>query len=180
LILDAGPTPIGLESTVVDITSSPAVILRPGGITREALEAVIGPVQTLASIAQLHRSPGTRYRHYSPKACVWLIEDAQAETLHATVARALQRSGRVGCLLHRLEPRGLPPSVRVIRRSGLLSDYAQGLFSALRQLDEWGVEVIVVEGVQDQGLGAAVMDRLRRAAAPPETLPCCSTEASLG
>jgi L-threonylcarbamoyladenylate synthase len=171
LILDAGPTRIGLESTVLDVTCSPPIILRPGGITREAIEAVVGHLQEVASMAQQRRSPGTRYRHYSPRARVWLVEEAQAEALQVAVAKALQRGERVGCLLHRLEPTHLPPLVKVIRLSGSLADYAQGLFSALRGLDGLGLDVIVVEGVQEQGLGVAVMDRLRRAASPPDPSP---------
>jgi L-threonylcarbamoyladenylate synthase len=171
LILDAGPTRIGLESTVLDVTCIPPIILRPGGITREAIEAVVGHLREVASMAQQRRSPGTRYRHYSPSARVWLVEDAQAETLQVVVAKALQHGERVGCLLHRLEPKHLPPLVKVIRLSGSLAEYAQGLFSALRGLDGLGLDVIVVEGVQEQGLGAAVMDRLRRAASPPDPPP---------
>jgi L-threonylcarbamoyladenylate synthase len=168
LILDTGPTRIGLESTVLDVTSTPPVILRPGGITQEAIEAVIGPLQKVASVAQRRRSPGTRYRHYSPKARMVLVEEAQPEMLQAAVAQALQHSERVGCLLHGLEPGHLPPVIQVKRLCGSVADYAHGLFSALRALDGLGLDVIVVEGVQEQGLGVAVMDRLRRAASPPQ------------
>jgi L-threonylcarbamoyladenylate synthase len=167
LILDAGSSRIGLESTVLDATCLPPVILRPGGICREAIEAVVGPLQESVSVAQQRRSPGTRYRHYSPKARVLLVEDPQAEALQAAVADALQQSARVGCLLHRLEPDHLPALVAVTHIRGSVADYAQGLFAALRALDELGLEVIVVEGVEEQGLGVAVMDRLRRAASPP-------------
>jgi len=167
LILDAGPSRIGLESTVLDVTCTPPVILRPGGIAREAIEAVVGHLQDVVSVAQHRRSPGTRYRHYSPTARMLLVEDAQEETLLAVVAKALQHGERVGCLLHRLEPDHLPPLVEVTRLSGSMADYAQGLFSALRALDGLGLDVIVVEGVQEHGLGVAVMDRLRRAASPP-------------
>jgi L-threonylcarbamoyladenylate synthase len=175
LILDAGPTRIGLESTVLDVTCTPPVILRPGGITQEAIEALIGPLQEGANLAQRRRSPGTRYRHYSPKARVVLVEGAQPETLQAVVAKALQHSERVGCLLHGLDSSHMPPIIRVTRISGSVADYAQGLFSALRALDRLGLDVIIVEGVQEQGLGVAVMDRLRRAASPPR-LPSGSTE----
>jgi L-threonylcarbamoyladenylate synthase len=168
LILDAGPTRIGLESTVLDITCTPPVILRPGGITQEAIEAVIGRLQEVADLGQRRRSPGTRYRHYSPKARVLLLEEGQTKTLQAAVTEALQRSERVGCLLYRLEARNIPPSVTVTRVGESLADYAQGLFSALRALDRLELDVIVVEGVQAKGLGVAVMDRLRRAAFPPK------------
>jgi L-threonylcarbamoyladenylate synthase len=168
LILDAGPTRIGLESTVLDVTCSPPVILRPGGITREAIEAVVGRLQEVASLEQRHHSPGTRYRHYSPKARVLLLETAQTETLQAAVTGALQRGERIGCLLCRIETGNIPPSVTVIRVEGSLADYAQGLFAALRALDKLELDVIIVEGVQAKGLGVAIMDRLRRAACPPK------------
>jgi L-threonylcarbamoyladenylate synthase len=170
-MLDAGPTRIGLESTVLDVTSIPPIILRPGGIAREAIEAVVGELQDVASMAQYRRSPGTRYRHYSPRARVWLVEDPQPEALQTAIGHALQQSERVGCLLHRLEPNHLPPRIKVIRLRGSLADYAHGLFAALRMLDGLGLEAIVVEGVQEQGLGVAVMDRLRRAALPPDASP---------
>jgi L-threonylcarbamoyladenylate synthase len=168
MILDAGPACIGLESTVLDATCSPPAILRPGGITREAIEAVIGRVQEATGPEQRRRSPGTRYRHYSPSARVLLLEEAQTGTLQAAVTAALQRNERVGCLLHRLEAGDLPPSVMVTRVGGSVEDYAQRLFAALRALDKLDLDVIVVEGVQAQGLGVAVMDRLRRAAYPPK------------
>jgi L-threonylcarbamoyladenylate synthase len=171
LVLDAGPTRIGLESTVLDVTCLPPVILRPGGLSREAIETVVGHLQDSANLAQRRRSPGTRYRHYSPRARVWLLEDPQPRELEAAVADALQRGERVGCLLHRLEAAHLPPCVQVIRLSASLADYAQGLFSALRELDGLGLDVIIVEGVQEHGLGMAVMDRLRRAAALPTPSP---------
>jgi L-threonylcarbamoyladenylate synthase len=98
------------------------------------------------------------------------VENSQAEMLQ-TVANALQYSEKVGCLLHRLEPHDLPPFVQVLQLKGSLADYAQGLFAALRRLDELGLEVIVVEGVEEQGVGAAIMDRLRRAASPPDASP---------
>lgn len=168
LILDAGPTCIGLESTVLDATCSPPVILRPGGVTQEAIEAVIGPMQEATNPEQRRRSPGTRYRHYSPRARVLLLEEAETGLLQTAVTAALQRNERVGCLLHRLETGDLPPSVRVARVGGSVEDYAQRLFAALRALDTLNLDLIVVEGIPAQGLGVAVMDRLRRAAFPPE------------
>ena len=166
LILDAGPSVIGVESTVLDITCSPPLILRPGGTTREALEAVIGCLQGVAGLVQRQRSPGTRYRHYSPKARVLLLEGAQKETLQARVAEALQHHERLGCLLYRLAAEDVPANIKVTRIGGSVTDYAQRLFSAIRALDGLGLDVIIVEGVPEQGLGVAVMDRLRRAASP--------------
>jgi L-threonylcarbamoyladenylate synthase len=168
LILDAGPTAIGIESTVLDTTCIPPVLLRPGGVSRATIEAVIGPLGGSPDAARQRRSPGMRYRHYSPKAHVLLLEDILPETLQRTVEAARSRHQRVGCLLHQLACVELPPEVVIKRIGGCTSDYAHSLFAALRDLDALGVEVIIVEGVAEEGLGAAVMDRLRRAASPAE------------
>jgi L-threonylcarbamoyladenylate synthase len=167
LILDAGPAAIGVESTVLDVTGTPPAVLRPGGVSREAIEALIGPLRQTAEPGLHRRSPGTRYRHYSPRATVLLIDPDQPEKLRETVAAALQRSQRVGCLLHRLDFGDTVPGVTVTRVAGSVSDYAQALFAVLRALDAWGVGVILVEAVPEDGIGAAVMDRLRRAASSP-------------
>ncbi|HSF34001.1 MAG TPA: L-threonylcarbamoyladenylate synthase [Candidatus Tectomicrobia bacterium] len=169
IILDAGPASIGVESTVLDVTCTPPFLLRPGGVTREALEAAIGPLQTTTDRSLHRRSPGTRYRHYSPKARVLVLDDASPETLQQCVAVALSRHQRVGCLLHRLECAEVAARVTVTQVGGEVEDYARTLFSALRHLDALEVDVIIVEGVAEEGLGVAVMDRLRRAASPPES-----------
>jgi L-threonylcarbamoyladenylate synthase len=96
------------------------------------------------------------------------MEEAETGMLQTAVTAALQRNQRVGCLLYRLEAGDLPPSVIVTRMGGSVEDYAQRLFAALRALDKLDLDVIIVEGVQGQGLGVAVMDRLRRAAFPPK------------
>jgi len=166
LILDAGPTAIGVESTVLDVTASPPVLLRPGGIPREVLEATIGPIQLPQDSATRRRSPGTRYRHYSPRAGLRLLDPEQPHTLRSELATALQHGQRVGCLLHRLELSDVPPDVLVTRIPECLAAYAHALFSALRAFDAAAVDLILVEGVPEKGLGAAIMDRLRRAAAP--------------
>jgi L-threonylcarbamoyladenylate synthase len=169
MILDGGPTSIGIESTVLDVTRNPPILLRPGGVTQEALEAAIGPLQKTVDRALHGRSPGTRYRHYSPKARVLVLEDASQQTFQRTVAGALGDYQRVGCLLRRLELADAPPRVIVRQVGGGVADYARNLFSALRHLDSLEVDVIIVEGVAEEGLGVAVMDRLRRAALPPKS-----------
>jgi L-threonylcarbamoyladenylate synthase len=168
MILDGGPTAIGVESTVLDVTCSPPALLRPGGVPRETIEATIGPLQKSADISLQRRSPGTRYRHYSPKAQVIVIEDPSPEALARTVAAALARQQRVGCLLRRLVPTEVPAGMIVVQINGCVANYARTLFSSLRNLDALGVDVILVEGVPEEGLGVAVMDRLRRAASPPQ------------
>jgi L-threonylcarbamoyladenylate synthase len=176
LILDGGPTPIGVESTVLDLTVDPPMVLRPGGVTLEELRAVLGDVQMLdaAHTEAAKRSPGTRSRHYAPRAQVLLVEQGAAE------AALKELSGkRVGVLVYLTrslsvygegqgEVRGAGGEVIIIQMPRSLKAYARRLFAALRELDEQGVDVIVVEKLQERGLGRAIMDRLRRASQAPQ------------
>ncbi len=164
LILDAGPTSIGVESTVIDVTSDPPVILRRGGLAVERIENVIGRVHTSEEIEQLRRSPGTRHRHYAPAAQVILVNEGDQQSYAEAVQLHRQQGKKVGAIIHTPQLANLERSeyVRAMPHSPEL--IAQHLFRLLREMDELGVEIIVVEAVQDDGLGAAIMDRLRRAA----------------
>lgn len=164
LILDTGPTVIGLESTVVDVTVDPPVILRLGGLTRERIEEIVGRVEIDTAGAGVARSPGTRHRHYAPKARVILVNYEDRQTFAKVLQEQRQAGHGVGCIVHspllaKLETgasfRVLPSAIEI---------FARYLFKTLRELDALRAEVIIVEGVPEQGLGATVMDRLRRAA----------------
>lgn len=164
LILDSGPTTIGLESTVVDVTVDPPMILRLGGLTKERIAEVIGPVDIDTGGTRKARSPGTRYRHYAPRATVLLVRHEDREGFAALLREQRQAGKTVGCIVHspllaKLESgefyRVLPSAMEI---------FARHLFRTLRELDALRAEVIIVEGVPEQGLGATVMDRLRRAA----------------
>lgn len=171
LVLDAGPTPLGVESTVLDLTDKTPVLLRPGGVPLETLEAIIGTVTlaTPADRAMLTRSPGTRFRHYAPRAKVVLVEAPSAAIpaeLAATVRRLWDEGLRVGAMVT-AETVPDVPSGAVVRVMGSRSDLAAiaaTLFAHLRDLDAAGLDAIVVEGIAERGVGRAVMDRLRRAA----------------
>ncbi len=162
LVLDAGPCAVGVESTVLDVTQDPPVLLRPGGVTAEALEAVVGQVGApRESDRAAGRSPGARYRHYAPRAALLLAPPGEVEPL---AVRLLDEGRMVGIMARRpLQLRHPRARVRII--SGDLAQYARELFAALRELDAQGRQVIVAESVAEQGLGLAIMDRLRRAAA---------------
>ncbi len=164
LILDDGPTPIGVESTVLDLTEDPPMVLRPGGVTLEALQEILGEVRLLSSSAReaAKRSPGTRYRHYAPRAQLLLAESGELEQ----IVRGLLKAGKqVGVMVRqsRLQCSPAPLVLSVIQMPLDLSEYAQRLFAALRELDAHGVDVIVVEKIEERGLGRAIMDRLRKA-----------------
>ncbi|MDQ7839911.1 MAG: L-threonylcarbamoyladenylate synthase [bacterium] len=191
LVLDGGPTPVGVESTVLDLTCDPPVLLRPGGVSLEQLVTIVGQVTVPAPGAAaagtaapevqvaLERSPGTRYRHYAPRARVVLVEVPPEKVLPEEVGaaqpgaelsaavRLLWDEGlRVGVMVTAEAASGVPEGA-VVRVMGPRTDpaaVAAKLFALLRELDDAGLDAIVVEGIPEQGLGRAVMDRLRRAA----------------
>lgn len=162
LILDGGPTPIGVESTVLDLTQDPPMILRPGGVTLEALQEILGEVRLLSSTKSeaAKRSPGTRWRHYAPRAQLVLAEPAELEQI---VRELLKDGKRVGVMISQGRLPCSPDRLSVIHMPSDLSEYARLLFRVLRELDAHGVDVIVVEAVEEHGLGRAIMDRLRKA-----------------
>lgn len=170
MILDAGPTPVGVESTVLDLTVEPAVVLRPGGVTVEALSTVLGYTpQVLERAAGPVKSPGLLERHYAPAVPLILIE-GPAERARAALrqrALALARQGRrVGLLLYTEDQAALGPlPARVVDLGSLRQpeEVARRLFTALRTLEAAGVDVILARSVPDGGLWLAIRDRLRRA-----------------
>jgi L-threonylcarbamoyladenylate synthase len=166
LILDSGPTRIGIESTVLDVTITPPVILRKGGLPREQIEAVIGKIGSDVDARLLQRSPGNLYRHYSPKAPVLLVTKGDSESLSAILRRAHSAKSKIGCILHTITDFPNTPDVIVKRVPSNAEELSKVLFDLLRALDKSGVEAIVVEEVDEVGLGTAIMDRLRRASQP--------------
>ena len=162
LVLDGGDTKIGIESTVLDLTSDPPIILRPGWITKEMLRSVIGTVEDSASEEDLRRSPGTRHRHYSPRAKVILVEHGLTQRIERLCREHLNR-GSVGFIGHsRLSIDN--DSFYPIYLDADADKYAHSIYLALREIDSKNPEIIIVEGINDEGVGASVMDRLRRAA----------------
>jgi len=163
LILDAGPTHIGLESTVVDVTVRPPVILRPGGVTREELEKTAGPMRIAEDLALLRRSPGTRHRHYAPRAEVIVVQEGGQNALDQNLSD-LRAGGRsIGVIVRTLNVESTS-GLRVVRAKGSVESYARLLFGALRELDGAGVDAIVIEAPEERGIGEAIVDRIRRAA----------------
>ena len=162
LILDGGPCEVGLESTVVDVTGARPRILRPGGVTREMLEGVVGDVDVDEGVLhQLQagsqaRSPGMKYKHYAPKGEVTIVTGPRAAQEIARLYDAAD--GRAAILAFSQADYGA-------RRVYRLKNAPGELFAALRQLDEDGMETIYAEDVPTAGVGLAVMNRLMRAAA---------------
>ena len=163
LILDAGPTLIGIESTVVDVTVNPPLILRFGGLTREKIEQLIGKVQTTEDQIALKKSPGTRYRHYAPEAKVVLFERGDKLAFDQLYGKYIEEGKKVGFILNSDYLLDHPSELGKII-SDDIKKYSQQLFEMLRELDKLDADIILVESVDEAGLGKAVMDRLKRAA----------------
>jgi L-threonylcarbamoyladenylate synthase len=158
LILDGGPCRVGVESTVLSLVDDPPVILRPGGVSREELEAALGrPLEVRASSSR-PLSPGLLERHYATRTPLRLLEGP---------APALPPApGRVGLLAFTQAPEGHGyAALEVLAPDGRLTTAAARLFAALRRLDGLGLDLLVAEPVPEEGLGRAILDRLRRAAA---------------
>lgn len=154
LILDGGPCLVGVESTVLDLTGATPTLLRPGGATREAIEAVIGPIAVSDAIPSgdsARKSPGQLESHYAPARPVRL----EASTVGADEGLlAFGPNAPQGAMLtYNLSP------------TGDLGEAAANLFAQMRLLDRPGIGRIAVMPIPQTGLGLAINDRLRRAAA---------------
>jgi L-threonylcarbamoyladenylate synthase len=152
LILDDGPTPLGLESTVLDLSGESPALLRPGAVTLEQLTELLGPIAAPGS--GVARSPGMLASHYAPSLPIRL------DVIDARPGEALLAYG----------PDAPPGFAEMLwlSRSGDLAESAANLFAMLRQLDRPPFTGIAVMPIPEHGLGRAINDRLRRAAAPRE------------
>jgi L-threonylcarbamoyladenylate synthase len=172
LVLDGGATTVGIESTVLDLASREPIILRPGAVTEEMLRQVVPGVRGGSSALPSRgtgamRSPGLLSRHYAPRAPLTLYEGeplAVVERLAADARHARERGERVGILAADEDPIDAADVVR-LGSSADLDSVAARLYDALRELDARGVDRILARAFGgSDGLGAALQDRLRRAA----------------
>jgi L-threonylcarbamoyladenylate synthase len=173
LVLDAGPTKVGVESTVLDLTSEIPTILRPGGVTREEVERVIGAVDVPTATTLPARSPGMLKTHYSVVPELVVVDCPAAAATPEVLAKmsALARrqgeSGRRVAIAAASEDDVADPGVPVSRLGSCddLEEVARNLFAVMRSLEASGAEVIVSRTFGEAGLGLAIRDRLQRAAA---------------
>lgn len=174
LILDGGPTPVGVESTVLDLTGDVPTVLRPGAVTVEQLRAVLGEVRVREQgpAAGARPAPGLFERHYAPEAEVLLFEGPRPAALAAMRAKAeelLAAGVPTGILateedLAEGDLRRLSAEVAVTGREDDPESVARGLYAGLRTLEGAGVRVIIARTMPETGIGRAVRDRLLKAA----------------
>ncbi|MFE7854525.1 L-threonylcarbamoyladenylate synthase [Streptomyces sp. NPDC057403] len=161
-VLDGGPCEVGVESTIVDATGEVPSILRPGGVTREDLEAVLGHPLAVPATSDV-RVPGQHPSHYAPNARVVLVEP---ENVVAEAERAQALGHQVGVFLPSSHADATFKAHAVVPVPDSMTAYAHGLFGFLRDLDRQGCDLIVASLPVEEGLGLAIANRLRRAAGP--------------
>lgn len=175
VIIDGGRVDVGLESTVVDVTGEIPVILRPGKITKEMLEGVVGKVDTDPALSRLGdvnftpKAPGMKYTHYSPNAKVYIVEGNEKDVIHTIEELALKGSRE-------------NKKIGIMATDETISSYTQGdmtlslgsrfnpetiaysLFEALREFDDAKMDIVYTESFSEEGIGYAIMNRLTKAA----------------
>jgi len=167
LILAAGPSEVGLESTVLDLSGEQAVILRPGAVTPEDLSEVLGEdVLVEADVSDAPKSPGLTLKHYAPETPVRLnavdVRDGEALLAFGSIKFMGVKSG--GAAANLPEER-----LRNLSEDGDLHEAAANLFAMLKELDQDEHSAIAVMAIPDEGLGIAINDRLKRAASAAKT-----------
>jgi L-threonylcarbamoyladenylate synthase len=170
MIIDGGKTKVGVESTVLDITVEPVRVLRAGGISVEKLKEVVGQVKISKELKEGFRSPGMLNSHYSPQAKLILVEnkgDAQVEEVRRLASEYMAQGFKTGIMAkEENQNRYNKFEVKVIGKGTELEICAANLFAVLRSFDKEGFEIIIAEGLEERDLGLAIMERLRKAAAP--------------
>jgi L-threonylcarbamoyladenylate synthase len=156
LILDGGPCPVGVESTIISFLEEGPRLLRPGGVSLEEIESIIGKVEVTPIKEDRPSAPGMLPRHYAPRTPIVLHWDEKDLDLH--------KNKNIGLLAFQ-EPKNHVRfhSVEVLSKRGDMREAAANLFAAIRRLDAMDLDLILAEPVPEIGLGRAIMDRLRRA-----------------
>jgi L-threonylcarbamoyladenylate synthase len=170
LILDAGPTRFGIESTVIDLAHHPPRLLRPGALPADAIETITGPLDRPARGPDAPRlaSPGLLEKHYAPRARLLPFRPEERDDALAAARQAARAGQTVGALL-------LHPLDNTVEHPVLMSQeshtYARSLYDELHRLDDLGCDLVLVEAVPDGTAWDGVRDRLQRAAATRDVTP---------
>lgn len=164
LILDGGTTGIGLESTVIDFVNEIPTILRPGGVTKEMLEKVIGQVREAKPTdhEEAPRAPGMKYAHYAPDSPVYLIE-ASIVKLQEAIEKIHSEQKKVAIIASESFNQVKGDYFFSLGKENELNDAAHLLYQALRDCDETDVDIILVPVLSTEGVGTAIMNRLEKA-----------------
>ncbi|EUJ32717.1 hypothetical protein MFLO_06389 [Listeria floridensis FSL S10-1187] len=166
-IIDGGSTGVGLESTVVDATAAVPLILRPGGVSIEQIEEVIGPVKSAKNVVKQEetpKAPGMKYTHYAPLAPVYLVQ-GDADFWEKQIERGLDRGDKVGLLLSdELAAKISEPVMKIkIGSKSQMDEIARRLYDGLRLFDHTDTTLILAETYPRDGIGEAIMNRLEKA-----------------
>ena len=169
-IICGGDCTLGIESTVIDLTVSPPVILRPGGVTKEAIEQIIGPVDMDAGLGnpkELPKSPGMKYKHYAPKSPVIVYKGELEDMVAAIIAEKQKREqagSKVGILASDETKQRYEGCVLSTGSRENPQTIAQNIFNTLRLFDKKDVDVILCESFDNKDIGFAVMNRIIKSA----------------
>ena len=173
-IIDAGETIYGIESTIIDTTKKPYVLLRPGAMPIERIAEILGQEIVVPEHARGLRefeaalAPGMKYKHYSPETPVILVESRKPEEAIAKLVNDLQREGKKVLVVASRETLeklvGINVKTIPYGSKSNLFEIARNIFKILRELDREGVDIAIIESVEEKGLGLAVINRLRKAA----------------
>lgn len=167
-IVDGGPCSVGVESTIIDLTETPARLLRPGGITLEQLEAVLGEVAVDPAVTRLMgagekpKAPGMKYRHYAPKAPVTVVTGDPKKSAEYIAARAEAEDGII--CFDEFAPLFPSHYVEQLGPTGDKGEQARHIFDALRFFDHTPVKAIWAQCPDATGIGLAIANRLNKAA----------------
>ncbi len=161
-VIKGSPCKVGVESTVLDLTGGKPVILRPGGVSKEQLEKILGENILIAGSEKQNEippSPGMKYRHYSPEARLILITGLAARrfaVIKILAAYYLKLGFNVGYLNTSLQGS--------LKCNASPEQLASSLYDSMRRMDQEGIDIILAEEISPTGLGLAVMNRLKKAA----------------
>ncbi|WP_087037479.1 L-threonylcarbamoyladenylate synthase [Thermococcus litoralis] len=166
-IIDGGETKIGVESTVIDLTTEPPMLLRPGGLPLEEIERVIGKIKIHPAVkgkpVKLAKAPGMKYKHYAPEAQVIVIE-GERKRVKEKIKELVKEYKAQGMKVGVMATGDFYEADAYFNIGESEGEIARNLFKALRELDKSGVDIILAEGIEERGLGLAVMNRLKKAA----------------
>lgn len=165
---------VGVESTIIDCTVNPPIVLRPGGTTVEMLKEIDGRIELDKGLMSKPtedfkpKAPGMKYRHYAPKAKVRIVSGKREKTIEKIcemVHNYIENGKKVGIMASEENSRYYKEgTVKVLGSSLKLEEVAHNLFEALRSFDDMGMDIIIAEAFEEKGVGIAIMNRLKKSA----------------